>query len=44
MKAVAVIMLLAAAAVGSGAAMEFVFFGPDTRQFWAGVSLCLPRP
>lgn len=37
MKIVAVIMLLTGAAIGAGGALEFVYFGPGTRQFWAGV-------
>jgi uncharacterized membrane protein YhaH (DUF805 family) len=37
MKAVAVLMILIGAAIGLGAALEFGYFGPESRQFWIGV-------
>lgn len=37
MKVVAVLMVLIGAAIGVGAALEFGYFGPESRQFWVGV-------
>ncbi len=37
MKVIAVLMLLSGAAVGTGAALEFAYFGPGTSQFTAGL-------
>ena len=37
MKFVAVLMVLIGVAIGTGAVLEFRYFGPGTRQFWAGV-------
>jgi hypothetical protein len=34
---VAVVMLVTAAVVGTGAALEFAYFGPESTQFWVGV-------
>lgn len=37
MKFIAVIMVLTGVVIGAGAANEFRYFGPETRQFWVGV-------
>ena len=37
MKVAAVMLAIAGAAIGTGAALEFAYFGPGTPQFWAGV-------
>lgn len=37
MKLVAILMVLAGVLIGAGAAHEFWYFGPETRQFWVGV-------
>lgn len=37
MKVTAVILAVAGALIGTGAALEFAYFGPGTPQFWAGV-------
>jgi len=37
MKFVAIVMVLAGVLIGGGAALEFWYFGPETRQFWVGV-------
>ena len=35
---VAVLLFLVAVTLGIGGALEFRYFGPDTKQFWAGVA------
>jgi hypothetical protein len=37
MKLVAILMVLAGLSIGVGAALEFWYYGPETRQFWVGV-------
>lgn len=37
MRVIALLMMLASVAVGTGGLMEFVFFGPGTPQFTAGL-------
>jgi hypothetical protein len=37
MKFVAVLMVLIGAVIGTGAVLEFRYFGPEARQFWVGV-------
>jgi hypothetical protein len=37
MKFVAILMVLAGVLIGAGAAHEFWYFGPETREFWVGV-------
>ena len=37
MKITAVLMTAVGIVLCAGALMEFVYFGPDTAQFWAGV-------
>lgn len=37
MKLVAVLMVIVGAIIGTGAALEFRYFGPEARQFWVGV-------
>ena len=37
MKVVAVLMVLIGVVIGTGAVLEFRYFGPGTSQFWAGV-------
>jgi hypothetical protein len=37
MKFVAVLMALIGVVIGTGAVLEFRYFGPDARQFWVGV-------
>jgi hypothetical protein len=37
MKVVAVVMVLTGVVIGTGAALEFLYFGPEARQFWVGV-------
>ena len=37
MKLVAILMVLAGLAIGVGAALEFWYFGPESRPFWVGV-------
>jgi len=37
MKFVAVLMVFIGVVIGTGAALEFRYFGPETRQFWVGV-------
>ena len=37
MKILAVFMILAGLALGAGGALEFVYYGPDSMQFWVGV-------
>ena len=37
MKVVALIMAATALAIGIGGAQQFRYFGPETKQFWAGV-------
>jgi hypothetical protein len=37
MKILAILMLLSGAAVSTGAALEFAYFGPGTPQFVAGL-------
>jgi len=37
LKFVAVLMVLVGFVIGTGAALEFRYFGLGTRQFWAGV-------
>jgi hypothetical protein len=36
MKLVAALLVLTGTVIGAGAALEFRYFGPETRQFWAG--------
>ena len=36
-KLVAVLMVVIGAAIGAGAVLEVYYYGPATRQFWAGV-------
>ena len=37
MKFVAILMALIGVVIGTGAVLEFRYFGPDARQFWVGV-------
>jgi hypothetical protein len=37
MKILAVFMVLAGLTIGAGAALEFVYYGPEATQFWLGV-------
>lgn len=37
MKLVVILMILTGVVLGTGAALEFRYFGPETRQFWVGV-------
>ena len=37
MKFVAALLVLVGVVIGTGAVLEFRYFGPETRQFWAGV-------
>jgi hypothetical protein len=37
MKFVAALMALVGVVIGTGAVLEFRYFGPDARQFWVGV-------
>ncbi len=37
MKFVAALMVLIGIVIGTGALLEFRYFGPETRQFWVGV-------
>jgi hypothetical protein len=37
MRVIAALMLVTAAAIGAGGAMEFAYFGPDTPQFLSGL-------
>ena len=37
MKFVAALLVLIGVVIGTGAVLEFRYFGPETRQFWAGV-------
>lgn len=37
MKAIAVVMVLVGATLAYGAILEFVYYGPEWRQFWVGV-------
>ena len=37
MKLVAALLVLVGVIIGTGAVLEFRYFGPGTRQFWAGV-------
>ncbi len=37
MKLVASLMALIGVVIGTGAVLEFRYFGPDARQFWVGV-------
>ena len=34
---ISVLMVLIGVVIGLGAALEFRYFGPETRQFWVGV-------
>ena len=36
-KFVSVLMVLIGVVIGAGAANEFRYFGPETRQFWVGI-------
>jgi len=36
MKIVAILMALTGVVIGAGAALEFRYFGPETREFWVG--------
>jgi hypothetical protein len=37
MKIVAILMVISGIAIGGGGALEFGYYGPEARQFWAGV-------
>jgi hypothetical protein len=37
MKIIAVLMVITGVIIGTGAALEFRYFGPEERQFWVGV-------
>lgn len=37
MKVIAVLMVLISMVIGTGAVLEFRYFGPEARQFWVGV-------
>ena len=37
MKFVAILMALIGVVIGTGAVLEFRYFGPEARQFWMGV-------
>lgn len=37
MKAVAVLMVLTGVVIGEGAVQEFLYFGPESEQFWVAV-------
>jgi hypothetical protein len=37
MKVIAVVMILIGVAIGAGAALELLFYGPDSTEFWVGV-------
>ena len=37
MNIVALVMVLAGLTIGVGAALEFVYYGPEAVQFWVGV-------
>lgn len=37
MKFVALLMVLIGVVIGTGAVLEFRYFGPEMRQFWVGV-------
>ena len=37
MKFIAVLMVLVGVVIGTGAVLEFRYFGPEARQFWVGV-------
>lgn len=38
MKVIALVMLVSGAAIGTGGALEFAYFGPGTPQFLAGLA------
>ena len=37
MRFISILMVLAGLLIGAGAAHEFWYFGPESRQFWVGV-------
>lgn len=37
MRFVAILMVLTGLAIGIGGALEFWYFGPETKQFWVGI-------